>query len=66
MRKFVFWAVVAVGLSGCAAHHAEMNYIKATNALNQCLLAHPGMPAACQAELAVQQNDLTLYSNLSD
>jgi len=53
-------------LSGCAAHHAEMGYIKATAALNACLQANPGVPSACAAQAAVQQNELTLYTNLTE
>jgi len=66
MRKFLVLLAGSLLLSGCAAHHAEEGYIKATAALNACLLANPGVPSACAAQVAVQQNELTLYSNLTE
>jgi len=66
MRKIVILVAGSILLSGCAAHRAENAYIKATAALNACLLANPGLPSACNAQAAVQQNDLTLYSNLTE
>jgi hypothetical protein len=69
MRKVVLLAVCAMALSSCgleSTHQAKMAYIKATAALNACVLAHPDTPSACAAQETVQQNDLSLYSNLSD
>jgi len=66
MRKILVLVTCSVLLSGCAAHQAKLAYIKATAALNACVLAHPGVPSACDAQATVQQNDLSLYSNLSD
>ena len=69
MRKIVLLAVCDMGLSSCgldSAHQAKLSYIRATAALNACVLAHPDLPSACDAQQTVQQNDLSLYSNLSD
>jgi len=67
MRKILLLAAAACTLTGCgAAHNAKLGYIRATAALNACLLANPSNPAACNAQVQVQQNELMLYSNLSD
>jgi uncharacterized protein YceK len=69
MRQIALFAAIAMSLSGCgfaAQSHARTAYIHATTALNACLIANPQTPASCNALLAVQQNDLMLYSNLSD
>jgi uncharacterized protein YcfL len=66
MRKIVILVAGSILLSGCAAHHAKDAYIKATVALNACILANPGVPTACAAQATVQQNDLLLYTNLTE
>ncbi len=65
MRRFVLPALCILALSGCASNHAEQSYIAANSALNACLLANPTNADACAAQREVMNNDLMLYSNLS-
>jgi hypothetical protein len=65
MRRLALSALCILALSGCAANHAQQAYIASVSALNACLLANPSTPATCQAQRAVMDNDLMLYSNLS-
>jgi hypothetical protein len=65
MRRLAVSALCILALSGCASNTAQRAYVASVNALNACLLANPTNPAACQAQRAVMDNDLLLYSNLS-
>jgi hypothetical protein len=65
MRRLAVSALCILALSGCAANTAKRAYVASVAALNACLIANPSDPAACQAQRAVMNNDLMLYSNLS-
>jgi len=68
MRRITIVLLAAATLAGCAspdANSARAAYIQSTTALNQCLLANPQSPSACNAQAQVQQNDLSLYNTLS-
>jgi hypothetical protein len=66
MRRLALSALCVLALTGCQSSAARKSYIAANAALNACLLANPTDTGACKAQREVMDNDLMLYSNLSN
>jgi hypothetical protein len=59
----------AVGISACGmveAHSAKMAYVRSAQDYNACLLSNPTLFKNCDAKKAVMDNQMQVYSTVSD
>ncbi len=58
-----------ISLSACGIaeeHAAKMAYVKSAHDYNACLLNNPAIPKNCDAQKAVMDNQLQVYTTVSD